>query len=394
MAKKNFTISTVATAPDPATTGTTLDVPSGKGSLFAEDEVALIFPDGEQPDITNAEIVLVTDVTADTLTITREQEGTTARTVVVGDIIFQQISAGNWNDLITAVGSNTTHRGLTNNPHSVDAGDIGVEAGATADQTGSEIKTAYEGEADTNAFTDAEETKVGHISVTQAVNLDTMESNIATNNDKITYPSAASDKLATIEESADVTDATNVNSAGATMNTDSDVKANSWTIDEDDMTSNVDTKVPTQQSVKKYVDDKDSMILDATPDSDHTSSGTLITLTANANVVFGDVCYIDSDGEAAIIDADAIATMSAVVMAVATIDADASGLFLLQGIARDDTWDWTVGGLIYGTVTGTTTNTLSQTAPTGTDDVVQIMGVATHADRILFNPQLVQIERT
>jgi len=254
MAKKNFTISTVATAPDPATTGTTLDVPSGKGSLFAEDEVALIFPDGEQPDITNAEIVLVTDVTADTLTITREQEGTTARTVVVGDIIFQQISAGNWNDLITAVGSNTTHRGLTNNPHSVDAGDIGVEAGATADQTGSEIKTAYEGEADTNAFTDAEETKVGHISVTQAVNLDTMESNIATNNDKITYPSAASDKLATIEESADVTDATNVNSAGATMNTDSDVKANSWTIDEDDMTSNVDTKVPTQQSVKAYTD--------------------------------------------------------------------------------------------------------------------------------------------
>jgi len=81
-----------------------------------------------------------------------------------------------------------------------------------------------------------------------------MESNIATNNDKITYPSAASDKLATIEEGADVTDATNVNSAGATMNTDSDVKANSWTIDEDDMASNVDTKVPTQQSVKAYTD--------------------------------------------------------------------------------------------------------------------------------------------
>ena len=36
----------------------------------------------------------------------------------------------------------------------------GIETGATADQTGAEIKTAYEGEADTNAFTDAEKTKL------------------------------------------------------------------------------------------------------------------------------------------------------------------------------------------------------------------------------------------
>ena len=39
----------------------------------------------------------------------------------------------------------------------------GIEASATADQTGAEIKTAYEGESDTNAFTDAEQTKLGAI---------------------------------------------------------------------------------------------------------------------------------------------------------------------------------------------------------------------------------------
>lgn len=39
----------------------------------------------------------------------------------------------------------------------------GIEAGATADQTGAEIKAAYEGEADTNAFTDAEKTKLAGI---------------------------------------------------------------------------------------------------------------------------------------------------------------------------------------------------------------------------------------
>lgn len=61
---------------------------------------------------------------------------------------------------------------------------INVEDGATADQTGAEIKIAYEAEADTNAFTDAEKTK-----------------------------------LAGIEASADVTDETNVKSSlsGATI---------------------------------------------------------------------------------------------------------------------------------------------------------------------------------
>lgn len=39
----------------------------------------------------------------------------------------------------------------------------GIEEGATADQTGAEIKSAYEGEADTNAFTDAEKSKLAAI---------------------------------------------------------------------------------------------------------------------------------------------------------------------------------------------------------------------------------------
>ena len=39
----------------------------------------------------------------------------------------------------------------------------GMEPGATADQTGAEIKTAYEAEADTNAFTDADHAKLDGI---------------------------------------------------------------------------------------------------------------------------------------------------------------------------------------------------------------------------------------
>ena len=39
----------------------------------------------------------------------------------------------------------------------------GIEAGATQDQSGAEIKTAYEAEGDTNVYTDAEKTKLGSV---------------------------------------------------------------------------------------------------------------------------------------------------------------------------------------------------------------------------------------
>lgn len=123
------------------------------------------------------------------------------------------------------------------------------------------------------------------------------------------------------------------------------------------------------------------------------ANGFITTLTANENQAFGDVCYIDSDGQAHLADADAIASGVVCVMcADATISADASGNYLLHGIVRDDTWAWTVGGLVYLSLTGTTGNTLTQTAPSATDDCIVILGVATHADRIYFNPQLIIVE--
>ncbi len=85
----------------------------------------------------------------------------------------------------------TTHADITDAGSGIIISDAertklnGIETAATADQTGAEIKTAYEGEADTNAFTDAEKTK-----------------------------------LSGIEASADVTDTANVDAAGAVMESD------------------------------------------------------------------------------------------------------------------------------------------------------------------------------
>jgi len=61
-------------------------------------------------------------------------------------------------------------------------------------------------------------------------------------------------KLDGIEALADVTDATNVASSGAVMEADSTTALMQFVIDEDTMVSNLATKVPTQQSVKTYVD--------------------------------------------------------------------------------------------------------------------------------------------
>lgn len=89
------------------------------------------------------------------------------------------------NDNLDVVGNVTVSGTVDGRDVAVDGTKLdGIEAGATADQTGAEIKAAYEGEADTNAYDDA-----------------------------------AVSKLAGIEVSADVTDEANVTAAlnGATL---------------------------------------------------------------------------------------------------------------------------------------------------------------------------------
>lgn len=103
---KNFAISTVATAPSPATTGTSLVVDSGHGARFPLPLTdgafnVIVFPAGEQPDSSNAEIVRVTARSTDTFTIVREQEDTDARTIVVGDIVMLGLTAKGKEDILT-----------------------------------------------------------------------------------------------------------------------------------------------------------------------------------------------------------------------------------------------------------------------------------------------------
>ena len=81
-----------------------------------------------------------------------------------------------------------------------------------------------------NTYPSADATKVGHITVTQAVDLDTLESNVSTNNAKISFDSTSSTKLAGIESGAEVNPtSTDGLSEGSTnlYYTDARVSANS-----------------------------------------------------------------------------------------------------------------------------------------------------------------------
>lgn len=117
--------------------------------------------------------------------------------------------------------------------------------------------------------------------------------------------------------------------------------------------------------------------------SDHTASGIIVSMTAGENLVFGDIVYFKSDGKCWKADANGTATYPAMGMAIATINTDAAGDILLHGTARDDTWAWTVGGVIYLSIEA---GAATKTQPSATNDVIQVLGIATHADRIYFNP--------
>lgn len=100
---------------------------------------------------------------------------------------------------------------------------------------------------------------VGTLPITVSVDANgvaTVDINNATTSADGAMSSGDKTKLDGVEALADVTDATNVDAAGAVMNSDASTAAMGFVVDEDNMASDSATKVATQQSIKKYVDDK------------------------------------------------------------------------------------------------------------------------------------------
>ena len=82
---KDYATGVVATAPVPATSGTSLVLSSGQGARMpAVPFKATIHPQSSMPDLDTAEKVLVTNINVDTLTIVRAQGETTAKSIENG----------------------------------------------------------------------------------------------------------------------------------------------------------------------------------------------------------------------------------------------------------------------------------------------------------------------
>lgn len=87
----NFAYSTVAVAPSPASSGGSLTIQSADADGWPRPPYnVVVWPTGARPTRSNAEIARVTSGTPESpvLTITRAQEGTTARSVQAGDQVM------------------------------------------------------------------------------------------------------------------------------------------------------------------------------------------------------------------------------------------------------------------------------------------------------------------
>lgn len=129
-----------------------------------------------------------------------------------------------------------------------------------------------------------------------------------------------------------------------------------------------------------------------------STTGPVITFTSAETQAIGDVVQIDSNGRAHLAKADTLAHSSAVFMCAAAVSGSASTTYLLPNgtcrLTSAPSPTWSTSGIIYLSVTGTTGNTLTQTAPTGTDQAIQVIGVASSSDTLIFMPSLVQTTHT
>lgn len=300
---KDYATSTVLTAPSPADSGTSLVVQSGHGARFpAAPFYVTVHPPNEFPTLDNAEKLLVSSKSTDTFTISRGEADTDAKSIEAGWRISNSVFLRDLsrvkpfvNVTITTAAATAAKVGTTaggsyspqvgdilllnfSNSNTANSATLNVDgSGATNIQTGgvntsnvslsgTKVLIWYDGTyyqlfgsqrvSDSNtSYTEISTAEIdaGTASTTRSISGRRAQYIVNKAQDG-RDPSVDGAKLDTIESGADVTDATNVDAAGATMNSDTTLAGNGYFLDEDNMASNSGTKVPSQQSVKAYVD--------------------------------------------------------------------------------------------------------------------------------------------
>jgi hypothetical protein len=117
--------------------------------------------------------------------------------------------------------------------------------------------------------------------------------------------------------------------------------------------------------------------------SDDTYTGIAINgLNAGATIAQWEAVYMGGSAKWLLADANGSSTYPARGLAVAAYADTNAAIILTQGTARNDAWNWTPQGNIY---LSATPGALTQTAPSGSGDKVQIVGWAITADIAYFD---------
>lgn len=125
------------------------------------------------------------------------------------------------------------------------------------------------------------------------------------------------------------------------------------------------------------------------PTTNQTASGLIVSMAYGESITLGDVLYFTSETVKKA-DADGASTYPVMGLALATASSGSNNV-LLHGVYKDST-KWTggtalaVGGVCYlakATAGGITQNINDLSV---INDVIQVVGIATHTDTIYFNP--------
>lgn len=132
-----------------------------------------------------------------------------------------------------------------------------------------------------------------------------------------------------------------------------------------------------------------SIALDPAGSADGKYTGITVAGTAGTTLAFGDVVYLAAaDSRWELTDADAASTSGDVMVGIVVLAAASDGsatTILLKGIIRADSNfpTMTISGQVY---ISTTAGDVQVAQPSGTDDVIRVLGRALTADEFYFNP--------
>ncbi len=139
-------------------------------------------------------------------------------------------------------------------------------------------------------------------------------------------------------------------------------------------------------TVINLADEGQIVFTDDTPSTDHSATGIVLKMTALTGLGLMECVHIDSNGKLNEADADAASTMPAIGIALEanSSGSDAEVKILIQGVVVDASWSFTPGADLF---VGTTDDAgaVTATAPSGSGDTVQKIGVALTSTSAFLN---------